>query len=270
MHTQNTIPPAGSATSTPTISFCVTSRNRLWQLQQTLAGNLDALGAGHEVTLVDYGSSDGLSAWVWSRFGEAIGQGRLVFFEVTNEVHWSSPRAKNLAHRLARGRYLFNLDADNRIAPPDVALIEQAAAQGVPVHQWAGNWTDGSFGRIGLPRDLYHELGGYDEALLPMAGQDLDLLRRIHASGRSIVRLAPPVIPAVQNTFEHKMAEVKSLKPTALDSYLEFRDINRTLSRVRYSLEGPRRLGGFASYRGRLNGAPVVIDGFDNITPSGR
>jgi hypothetical protein len=131
-----------------------------------------------------------------------------VFFEVTSEVRWSSPRAKNLAHRVAGGSYLFNLDADNRIGPADVALVEQAAARGEAVHQWAGNWTDGSFGRIGLPRDLYHTLGGYDESMLPMAGQDMDLLRRIHGSGRTIVRLAPPAMPAVQNTFEHKMAEV--------------------------------------------------------------
>lgn len=253
----------------PGISFCVTCRNRLWQLESTLPDNLAALGDRHEISLVDFGSTDGLAAWVWDRFRSAIERGRLVFFEVTSEVRWSSPRAKNLAHRVAGGSYLFNLDADNRIGPADVALVEQAAARGEAVHQWAGNWTDGSFGRIGLPRDLYHTLGGYDESMLPMAGQDMDLLRRIHGSGRTIVRLAPPAMPAVQNTFEHKMAEVGPLRPSAQDAYLQFRDINRTLSRVRFALEGPRRLGGFASYRGRLNGAPVLIDGFDNVYRTG-
>jgi hypothetical protein len=240
----------------PGISFCVTCRNRLWQLESTLPDNLAALGDRHEISLVDFGSTDGLAAWVWDRFRPAIERGRLVFFEVTSEVRWSSPRAKNLAHRVAGGSYLFNLDADNRIGPADVALVEQAAARGEAVHQWAGNWTDGSFGRIGLPRDLYHTLGGYDESMLPMAGQDMDLLRRIHGSGRTIVRLAPPAMPAVQNTFEHKMAEVGPPAPVRAGrlSAVPRHQPDAVPGPVRPRRPAPA--GGFASYRGRLNGAP--------------
>ncbi len=247
------------------ISFCVTSRNRLWQLQQTLADNLAAIGERHEIALVDYGSTDGLSAWIWDNFAQAIESGRLVFFEVTSETRWSSPKAKNLAHRIARGSYLFNLDADNRIRPSDIALIERARRLSLAAHQWTGDWKDGSFGRIGMSRKAFFELGGYDEAMLPMGEQDLDLLRRVRQSGRKIARLLPPAEPAVQNTFEEKMAEVKMGQPDARDAYNELRAFNRALSKFRNELEGPRRSGGFSSYRGSLNGEPVVIDGFDNV-----
>ena len=68
------------------ISFCISCRNRLRQLSQTLPGNLDCLDEDVEISLVDYGSSDGLSDWVRSRFGHFIETGRLVFFEVLNPV----------------------------------------------------------------------------------------------------------------------------------------------------------------------------------------
>jgi glycosyltransferase involved in cell wall biosynthesis len=120
------------------ISFCVTCRNRLWQLQETLESNLSVLGKNHEIVLVDFGSSDGLSSWVWAGFEDDIRNGRLTFFEVLSEVSWSSPKAKNLAHRLAKGNYLFNLDADNFLTGQDLAGIEDAAATGVPCQQWSG------------------------------------------------------------------------------------------------------------------------------------
>lgn len=116
---------------TKSISFCSTCRNRLWQIRETLPRNLDAIREEHEIVLVDYGSTDGLSEWVWAHFQGAIDRGSLVFFEVRNEVRWNLARAKNLAHRLATGHYLFNLDADNFVTPSDVQAIEQAARMGL-------------------------------------------------------------------------------------------------------------------------------------------
>ncbi len=88
--------------------------------------------------MVDYGSSDGLSQWVWRHFESDIQQGRLRFFEVKNEVRWNVSKAKNLAHRLARGDYLFNLDADNFVTDKDIESILQAQEHAAPSHQWTG------------------------------------------------------------------------------------------------------------------------------------
>lgn len=64
-----------------TISFCITCRNRLWQLRQSLPDNLPAISThpNIELTLVDFGSNDGLDEWVWQYFGDAIAQGKLRF-----------------------------------------------------------------------------------------------------------------------------------------------------------------------------------------------
>ena len=260
----NSEPP--SAPSPPVITFCVTCRNRLWQLKETLAANLAELGDVHNISLVDFGSTDGLSAWVWTHFEAAIQAGRLVFFEVTSPVGWSSPKAKNLAHRLAPGTYLFNLDADNRVVAEDIQRIEAAASLGKPCHQWSKAWSDGSYGRMGLPRQLFLEMGGYDETFLPMGGQDIDLMKRLFKLVPDVMGLHPPMIPAIENTHDHKMAEIGALDMSPAESYEVINKLNLSISDVKLSLEGPIRRGGFATFEGKLNGQPVRIDGFNHIS----
>ncbi|MBI5276993.1 MAG: glycosyltransferase [Burkholderiales bacterium] len=251
----------------PLISFCVTCRNRLWQLEQTLESNLAQLGDRHELVLVDYGSGDGLAEWVWARWRSPIEEGRLRFFEVTGQLPWSSPRAKNLAHRIARGEYLFNLDADNRITASDVLMLVEAARGGYSVHQFSGDWRDGTFGRIGVPRQVFLDLGGYDEAMLPMATHDGDLLQRLLASGQRVKRLPAPRVRAVGNSIEQKMAEAGPAQADAAVAYKHMVRVNMELARLRMAREGPRRSGGYASFNGRLNGVAVTIDGFNVIRP---
>lgn len=250
----------------PAITFCVTCRNRLWQLKETLAANLAVLDGAHSISLVDFGSTDGLSAWIWSNFEADIKNRRLTFFEVINPVGWSSPKAKNLAHRLACGAYLFNLDADNRIVAEEVRDIEKVAALGMPCHQWSkASWTDGSYGRIGIPRHLFLKLGGYDETLLPMGGQDIDLLKRIFTLEPRVAGMRPPVIPAIENSLDDKMAELGNLITNSRESFEEINQLNLSISKMRLAFEGPIRLGGYSTFQGKLNGEPVLIDGLNNI-----
>ena len=132
------------------LTFCTTSRNRLWQLKHTLRANLSAIGS-HQISLVDYGSEDEINAWVWDNFAAEIRCGRLIYFSVENDVSWNCSKAKNLAHRIAQGDYLFNLDADNFITETEVAEIETLAREKTACRQFSRVYGDGSFGRIGLP-----------------------------------------------------------------------------------------------------------------------
>ncbi len=255
-----------TAQDCPVISFCVTCRNRLWQLRQTLGMNLAALTGSHNIVLIDYASSDGLSSWIWTNFEKDLRHGRLTFFEVMNQVNWSVSKAKNLAHRLAAGSYLFNLDADNKISDTDIRHIEHAASLGVSCHQFTGVFPDGSYGRIGIPRDLFEKLGGYDEAMLPMGAQDGDLLTRVFRSGHKIIRLPAPADSAIQNTLEDKMREIPAAGASPRDYYKLMNRFNRSMSKLKLEFEGPYRLGGYSSYRGRLNGELVLVDGFNNVS----
>jgi glycosyltransferase involved in cell wall biosynthesis len=247
------------------LSFCTCSRNRLWQLKKTLDHNLSVLSGGVEIVLVDYGSKDGLAEWVWENFRESVSNKKLNFFEVKNEVSWNVSKAKNLAHRLARGQYLFNLDADNFLNTKDIPLIQKAYHSNHPTHQWSGVFGDGSFGRIGLPKDLYVKLGGYDESLLPMGGQDVDLFNRIIALGLRFAKLPEVATAAVSNSVHDKVAALSVAPDKAASLYDRINKFNVEKSKLRLRLEGPIRRDGFATFRGLLNEKPVVIDGFNHI-----
>ena len=247
-----------------TISFCVTCHNRLWQLKQTLHHNLQVLEEGLEIVLVDYHSTDGLSAWVWENFANQIERGRLVFFQVLNEVSWSAPIAKYLAHRLSNKDYLFYLDGDYFIAGDDIRAIKCAVAERQPCHQWSGNIGDGSYGRIGLPRRLFAKLGGYDESLLPMGYQDADLLWRLKSVKRAAVRLPPPQLTAVQNQHQHKIAAVNARQIDPQQYYSYMNKSNSVVASFKLNYMGPLRLGGYATFRGLLNGREIIFDGLNN------
>jgi hypothetical protein len=250
------------------ISFCQTSRNRLWQLKETLSSNLRTIEEDCEIVLVDYGSTDGLARWVWQNYKPFIQNRTLTFFEVRNTVRWSSPCAKNLAHRLSAGGYLFNLDADNFISSNDIRMIRELATTDNPCHQFSGDFGDGSFGRIGLSRALFFELGGYDETMLPMGGQDIDLLRRLKALGRTPKNLPGPEKAAIINTFSQKMASVgrgQTNEELAQRNWRDMEEINQVISKIRLASEGPSRLHGFKTFQGLLNGEMVIINGFNRI-----
>ncbi len=248
------------------ISFCTTNLNRLWQLKETLSGNLDKLTERQQIVLVDFGSTDGSQIWVWQNFAGAITAGRLVFFEVLSPFQWNMGIAKNLAHRLANGHYLFNLDADNFLSGRDIEKIDTARREGHACHQWTEQWRDGTHGRIGLPYDMFHELGGYGETFLPSGADDSDLLRRLADYGRPAEQIGPPSRLPVQNDFRQKLNFLSDFKDKSEEVYQVIRRHNVAQSKIRLNLEGPGRKGGFRSFVGRLNGQDVSIDGFGSVT----
>ena len=248
------------------ISFCQTCRNRLWQLKETLPQNLRTIGDDCELVLVDYGSTDGMASWVWENHKADIESGKLVLFEVRNKVRWSCPRAKNLAHRLATSEYLFNLDADNFVTDADLQMIGKAVRLGVPCQQWSGDWVDGSYGRIGFPKKMFFALGGYDETLLPMGGQDSDILLRLMGSKQKYATLGAPGKAAIANSFSQKMAQVGSIAPgeeAAKSTWKRMELVNQNIAQLRLETEGPVRLDGFQTFQGLLNGKMIIIDGMN-------
>ena len=241
------------------ISFCVTCRNRLWQLRQTLHENLKVIKRPHEICLADYGSSDGLKDYIWREFRPFIENSTLVFFEVQNEVPWSSPKSKNLSHRLASNDYLFNLDADNFVTQRDLEIIQAGASGKKVIQQWDGDLKSGAYGRIGMPAEVFYDVGGYDEGLLPLGAEDVDFLARLQAS-YGIQRVPPPERGPVQNTNSDRVQEVANK-----NSWDRMNGLNLQISVTKLELDGPKRPLAFSTYKGVLNGTPCVIDGLGNI-----
>ncbi len=189
------------------LSFCTTCKNRLWQLRQTLPVNLYAIGfdGEAELVLVNYNSQDGLDGWL-RQFQPEIDAGRLRYFHESTQTHYHASKAKNLAHFGATGDYLINLDADNFIGDT-IETLRSLWEEGPDslIHGFCGNYADGTYGRIGLSRESFRRLGGYDEDMMPMAHQDRDLISRARASGMPIVKTRQSGVPAIRNGCAEKM-----------------------------------------------------------------
>lgn len=184
----------------PRVSFCTTCANRAYQLKQTFAANAAVVARHPEVewVIVNFASRDDLDPFLRSELERA--SPRLVYARLREERPWHVSVAKNAAHRLARGAFLVNLDCDNFIGDAADVVRDYTARGARLVHLWSGLHQDGTYGRIGLVRELFHALGGYDEAFQPMGYQDTDLLQRASASAVPILRRPCDSRLAIPNT----------------------------------------------------------------------
>ncbi|MBD3672833.1 MAG: glycosyltransferase family 2 protein [Planctomycetaceae bacterium] len=163
----------------PAISFCTTCMGRLSYLCQTLPRNLEIvrhLYPSVELILLDYNSQDGLREWVKSAVWKDVESGLLTVYQTTDPVHYHSTHAKNLAHRLSRGRVVCNLDADNFLLPGYVDYLLRELERD-PKQIFYGNGRN-STGRIALKREYFEGVGGYQEQMRGYGYDDVDLIHR--------------------------------------------------------------------------------------------
>lgn len=161
------------------ISFCTQVCNRLWQLSKTLLPNLEVLrGTEHQLVIVVYQiSTDGVVEFVKNVLHPNL------------KIHFTNDdydiiKAKNLAHSLADGDYLFNLDADNFISPATINMILNN--QNSTIHNWSGLFQDGSYGRIGTTKDKFISVGGYPSYMSLAAVHDEVLLQNLAALSKVV------------------------------------------------------------------------------------
>lgn len=207
------------------LSFCITCMNRFHQISKTLPTNLfDNLPNKKDVEfiLVDFGSKDGLKEWVLSNFSEELRSGYLQYFYTDTLTAWHASIAKNTAHYFANGEVVMNLDCDNYTGSRGGEFVmEQFDKFGnnLLLHQFSGAFNDGSCGRIGMRKEFFLKIGGYDESFLPMGYQDLDILKRLHLFGLNYELVKDRRYNnAIQNTKKD------SLKNTA--SEMSYRKMN--------------------------------------------
>lgn len=199
----------------PSLSFCITCKNRLYQIRNTLRKNLDDNYMHKDIVdfvLVDFGSTDGLKDWIVSNFERELEEGYLRYFYTDKLDSWHASVAKNTAHLLARGEILVNLDCDNFTGVRGAAHVINhflKNADDIVLHQ-ARDLFNGSFGRISVRRADFIAIGGYDESLLPMGYEDVDLIERLKALGLVYVHdSCKRFNDAIPNTREEGLANIK-------------------------------------------------------------
>ena len=219
-------------TDIPTLSFCITCKNRFHQIRQTLRKNLDDNGSHSayiDFVLVDFDSTDGLHEWVIDEFSTELASGYLKYYRTEELPLWHASVAKNTAHLCASGKILVNLDCDNFTgACGGVYLINTFIRKGnqIVTHQFNGRHGYGTFGRIAMLSEYFYLLCGYNESFDPMGFQDSDLIDRSVKMGLQYVLLNDDRYNlAIPNSKKESIALTGSTK-----FFMEMLEHNQTIS----------------------------------------
>jgi hypothetical protein len=187
----------------PKVSFCTTCKGRLWQLKQTYIQNIETAMAEYprvEFILLDYNSQDGLEQWAKENLRQYVDKGVLKYFKLKDDLPWHASKSRNMAHRLASGDILCNVDADNFLEEGFTARI--AASIG-PKRAARLSGFKSVGGRIALYRGDFYDVGGYDESFAPMGHLDTDLENRLKMNNVT-VSLWPYTILPIHNEDKHR------------------------------------------------------------------
>lgn len=195
------------------ISYCTTCKGRLWQLEQTLPQNIQCLLSDKvDLVILDYHGADDVIGHLQSNYSWFLEQGLIKYYRLTDDMFFDMSHAKNMVHRLATGKVLFNLDADNFIGTTVSELRTLSNHQLLLRKKKTGDVTKphlvGTGGRIGYTKKSFHLLRGYDEVMKGLGSEDTDLISRAIKSGFGILRSRDDTVP-IQNTDEDRVEFIK-------------------------------------------------------------
>lgn len=192
---------------TPELSFCIPVKNRLSDIQATLATNLDHNRSSYdavEFIVVCFDSDTEVEDWIKRTFPNDLATEYLRFYRRHDLPQWHFGKAKSAFKKLIRGNIYASLDADNFTGPDagaHIVRVFQEHSYKCVFHQFQGDWGDGTCGRIALSRNDYIDYG-YEERLTPRQWDELDalltvLVRRpdrcyVHYKNRSILTKSHP------------------------------------------------------------------------------
>lgn len=252
----------------PKVSFCTTCRGAdyLERLKQTLPENIarnvrDDAPEMVEFVVVAYGDRN-VTNWLVERFPDEIRAGivKVVDLPVEQAPHFRMSHAKNVAHRMATGDVLCNLDCDNitsqnfaewlsREFSKDPDIIVAATTRGKLIGKITRGQSPQSLaGRIAISRDHFMELHGYDENFSAWGGEDTNFERRAMASGIRMKGLPPLHFGQVlQHDNESRYANMS--------------EADRHLSAARLSEQGRNRLGTLLRILGLPDHDPSQLSG---------
>lgn len=218
----------------------MTCRNRLAHARRTIPSALSAKREHDQLVVLDYGDTEGLADFVRENIPRSIDAGHLKYARAEAES-WNVGHAKNLAHRLADGDIVVNLDADNLLVPGYVDLIARFCGKRTV---FSGGFSTsckdgGTCGRVALHKNRFIALGGYREGF-GYGPEDHDLVLRAVMSGMEQVATPQLYLQCVPHSgalrFRHMRDAV--LAVLAGEEIRDWSRFHEKLSALRTS-EGP-------------------------------
>lgn len=185
---------------------------RAHHLQETLPANIVANAdyPNVEFIVLDYNSPDGLDAWITSYVNDHGLRDKVFYYREKTAKFFDPRHAKNVAHLLATGDVLINLDADNFTGPgyaSKVAAVFRDNPKCFTRSPWEGQPATyaGVAGRLSIRAEDFLSLRGYDESFKGWGAEDPDLMLRADRAG--LKRLTVENIAAGERAIEHSNQE---------------------------------------------------------------
>ena len=170
--------------------------NRLYHIKKTLIKNIknNISYSKVEFVLLDYNSKDGLEDWVYQNCKEYLDSGILKYHKTTDPLYFHMSDAKNLVHNLAKGDILCNLDADNFTnknfafylnfnfrANKNIIMLNTLSINHFGVSDFGG--------RIGISKENFIKLNGYDQDFIGWGYEDVDFKHRAFEIGLKPIKI---------------------------------------------------------------------------------
>lgn len=163
----------------PTYSICITHKNNIDSLEQSLGSILDQIDDSFEVLVVDSNSTDGSL----KTLQELASHGRIRLIE----QQCTRGRGRQIAMENAKGTYILsNFDMDDVFNPriSQILQIYHQSFEGMMVRivspKKIGRW-EGHFANSISPAELIRNLGGWTDVQF---GEDIDLWCRAALLGK--------------------------------------------------------------------------------------
>lgn len=168
-------------------------------LPQNIRDNPPINGLDIEFVVLNYNSQDDLHEWITQdpQMAAHIKSGLLRYGRTSDPEHFHMAHAKNMAHRMATGDIVCNLDADNFTGANFARFLEANFSANMdivmnPSHRVSKLFDPderGFFGRVVISRENFLKLHGYDEEFSGWGGEDTDFMQRAKGLGLQHVRI---------------------------------------------------------------------------------
>lgn len=148
------------------ISFCTTCMNRLFHLKETYLRSINNTSyKNKEFILLNYGSEDDIDQWVQENLNYYIKNNLVKYYKTSEPKYWFAAHAKNIAHKLASGDVLVNLDCDNILLENYCEYLVESFQEEVIVASdpCDNNGNLGTCGLIASKKEHFYSVNGYDE-----------------------------------------------------------------------------------------------------------
>lgn len=197
--------------------------NRLFHLKQTILKNIEHAKTYSDVefVLLDYNSQDGLEEWVKENLSDHIKSGIVKFYQTKEPKYWFAAHAKNIAHKMATGDILVNIDSDILIPEGFCEYIRDLFSSG---HRVVMSFEssdpyghDGCAGIVGAQKEDFYSVNGYDESIsLGWGYDDMNYQFRVRMHNDLHLFTPPKICLCIPHSNETRTAncQLKDIETT--------------------------------------------------------